>query len=56
MDFAFSYDYDLYVNDTIHLGLLRSFSYNMIHSNFKGKEFTIKRRQFGHQMMNIRIV
>ena len=50
MDFAFSYDYDLFVNETTHLGLLRSFSYNMVHSSFKGKEFVLKRRQMGQQM------
>ena len=40
MDFAFSYDYDLYVNETTKLGLLRSYSFNMLHSHFKGKEFS----------------
>ena len=55
MDFAFSYDYDLFVNETTHLGLLRSFSYNMVHSHFKGKEFVLKRRQLGPQMLNLKI-
>ncbi len=56
MDFAFSYDYELYVNETTHLGLLRSFSFNMIHSKFKGKELIIKRKPLGRQMYNIKIV
>lgn len=56
MDFAFSYDYNIYVNETTYLGLLRSFSYNMLHSSFKGKEFVVKKRQPGKQMLNVRIV
>ena len=56
MDFAFSYDYDLIVNNTTHLGLLRCFSYNMLHSNFKGKEFVVRKKPLGKQMLNIRIV
>ena len=56
MDFAFSYDYEIYVNENTHLGLFRSFSYKMIHSKFKGKEFVMKRKQIGKQMLNIRIV
>ena len=47
MDFAFSFDYDLYVNGNTHLGLLRSFSFNMLHSKFKGKDFVVKKRQIG---------
>ena len=56
MDFAFSYDYDLFVNETTHLGLLRSYSFNMLHSKFKGKEFNVRRQQFGQKMLNIKIV
>ena len=56
MDFAFSYDYELYVNETTHLGLLRSFSYNMLHSKFKGKDFIVRKKQLGTKMYNIKIL
>ena len=56
MDFAFSYDYEIYVNENTSIGLLRSYSFNMLHSRFKKKEFNVRRQQFGHKMLNIKIV
>ena len=55
MDFAFSYDYELFVNETTKLGLLRSYSFNMLHSHFKGKEVNVKKQQYGNKMLNIKI-
>ena len=55
MDFAFSYDYEIFVNETNKIGLLRSYSFKMLHSHFKGKEFVLKRRQLGPQMLNLKI-
>ena len=56
MDFAFSYDYEIFVNETTRIGLLRSYSFNMLHSQYKGKEFNMRKQQFGTKMLNIRIV
>ena len=55
MDFAFSYDYEIFVNETTKIGLLRSYSFKMLHSHFKGKEFNVKKQQFGKKMFNIKI-
>ncbi len=55
MDFAISYDYEIFVNETTKIGLLRSYSFNMLHSRFKGKEFNVRKQRLGKQMMNFKI-
>ena len=48
-----AYDYEIFVNETTKIGLLRSYSFKMLHSHFKGKEFNVKKQQFGNKMLNI---
>lgn len=56
VDLTFSYDYQIILNGGATIGILHSFSPDMLSLRFKGVEFEIKKRKLGHSMYNFKLV
>lgn len=56
VDLTFSYDYQIILNGGVAIGVLHSFSPDMLSLRFKGVEFEIKKRKLGHSMYNFKLV
>ncbi len=55
VDLRFSYDYQIYLNDTLLLGTLHAFQKSLIDKKYKNTTFVFKRKEPGKYVTSIRM-
>lgn len=55
IDLTLSYDFQVYLNGSIPIGIIHTFNSNMLDLRFKNITFEIKKKKLGQQITNIRI-
>ena len=53
VDLRFSYDYQIFLNDSLYLGVLHAFQKSLIDKRFKNTTFVVKRKEPGRYVTSI---
>ena len=55
VDLRFTYDYYIYLNDTVPVGFIHTFQKSMIDVKFKDVGFAVIREPLGRYITNVRV-